>query len=82
MPIKAGTGEKPEVSEEEIYYLSSGVLGGKQVKPGDTLMLKVVEVGDGEIGVAYGDMPMGKGMEDSEAGDDAMLKEAFGSKTY
>lgn len=79
MPIMSGEGKAPEVDQDEVYYLSSEVLKGKKVKPGDTLMLKVTDIGDGEIGVTYGEDETTDEMNPEMMGqqEDQMLKSAF-----
>lgn len=77
MPIlKAKEGALPETEEasDSVYYLSSEVLRGREVKPGDTLMLKVAEIGDGEIGVMYAE----EDKPEPEMEMEAMGRSAFG----
>lgn len=85
MPIIKG--EPPAEAEVEtvapsdgVFYLSSEVLGGRKVNPGDSLVLKVAEVSDGEIGVMYGEEGEGEEVENEDAALDEAGMEAFGEK--
>lgn len=80
MPIIKG---QPPVEEEAVetsdgvFYLSSEVLGGREVKPGDSIVLKIAEISDGEIGVMYGEE---EEAVDEEAASDEAGMAAFGEK--
>lgn len=78
MPIIKGEGSKAEAPADSVFYLSSEVLGGRPVEAGDTIMLKIAEIGDGEIGVVYGEEE--EVAPDGEETEDAVGLEAFGEK--
>jgi hypothetical protein len=76
MPIEQGSGAPSETASGDVFYISSEVLGGREVKPGDTVTLTVAEIGDGELGLTYAEPKEAPEGEYAEP-DDMMLRKAF-----
>lgn len=64
MPEEMDAGMQ-ESAESETAVLPTSILMGKNVEPGDSVILRVVRIGDGELEVAY----------DTEAGGEEEMGE-------
>ena|SRR6185295_13780135 len=63
-PAETETRGGEESMEGETALLPTSILGGKEFKPGDEVVLRIVHMGDGEVEVAYA--------KDDKKGDDNM----------
>lgn len=75
MPIRKGKVDEEDVAEarednEETALIPKSLLQGKDVDPGDQVILDVVHVYDDEVEVAYGTKDKDKDDEDEEDKDD------------